>query len=178
MRMTLQGVDEILRKITSSPMPVKLDYVDPFTSQPTVLYKEDLIRLLVPNVHDLVSDAQVLPPLYVELSRAQRACEFSAKFAEARYRQWKSDLANKARDAAKKKEEKFTEAMGEEAYRTHKDYAAMSSESSRWELYASLLSDVKEAVKLKGQLLNGQLHNVMTHERLMQAGDPRLAGRG
>jgi len=170
MRMTLAGVDE-LQKMLKASMPVRLDYVDPFTQQQVVLLKEDVIRLLLVNVHDLVTDAAILPGLLVEFSRAQRACEYSETYSEGVYRQWKAQLVEKARAAAKGKDEKFTEAMGENAYRTHPDYAKVSSEPARWKLYGNLFSDLKEAVQLKGQILNGQLRNLGNHDRLMATAD-------
>ncbi len=175
MRMTMVDADELQKRLRAS-MPIRLDYVDPFTQQPVSLFKEDVIRLLFVKLEDFSADAQMMPALYVEFARAQRACEYAKQFAEGTYRAWKAQLSEGARANAKKSDVKFTEAMGEAAYRTHPDYAKMSSEPSRWELYGNLFADLKEAVKLKERVMDGALRNVWEHEVLQRSANAPRRG--
>lgn len=144
---------EVVRRMKLS-MPVYLTMTDPFTGQPYVLSKENLLALLALDVTRLTFEGQVVPALHAEIARAQRACEGEAIKAEVAYRKWKAQIATQTR--AEQRDTKLTEKAVEESYRTKPEYETMSEAPERWNLLARLFGDLKDSVRLKGEMIKAQ----------------------
>jgi len=142
---------EIVRRLKLS-MPVHLTMSDPFTGQPYTLSKENLLALLALDVTRLTFEGQVVPALHGEIARAQRACEGEAIKAEVAYRKWKAQIAAQTRA----QDGRVTEKMVEESYRQRAEYETMSEAPERWNLLARLFGDLKDSVRLKGEMIKAQ----------------------
>lgn len=171
MQLKLLTLNELMDRVRTQ-MPINLTVPDPFSGQPIQVHREDVMRIMVIDGGNLLADGQVLAAHFVEFARAQRACEYSAEYAERGYKKWRAQRSNELRHSAKTKETKApTVAETEDAYRVHADYERVSSEPARWLMLAGIFEDLKNAMQIKSRVLTAQLHNLNDYERTVRAED-------
>jgi hypothetical protein len=138
---------EIVRRVRLE-MPVGVVLIDPVSHQHFEVSRANVLEALTIDTAVPELEAQTIAALYALFARAQRAAEYAAALSEAHYVAWKSKVAADARKA-----KKITKDEAEEAYRTHVDYVAKSTESDRYKALAGLFEDIKRAVNIKGEQL-------------------------
>ena len=112
---------EIVRRLKLH-MPVRLDgLIDPLGNEFSI-DRDNLMALLTTDIDALPFDNQSVSPLYMEMARAQRACEWGAEQLGVRYVRWKAQRAMELRTKREAEgDKKPTVAESEEFYRTHDD---------------------------------------------------------
>ncbi len=170
---------EIVRRLQLE-LPIEVELPDPWTGEPFVVKRSNILAMLTIDSHNLVFEAQPIPPLFAEAGRAARAAEYQAELAEIRYRKWKAQKAAECRkNAPEKKTAKGAKAVrqgptGDEItafYQLHEDYEEMSGASARYRALAGLFSDIRLAFKLKGELQQTQTYLTSAHEKVMRQDD-------
>lgn len=132
-------------------MPVAIVLPDPISGSDFALTRENIFSALVVDAPNLVTDAQSLAANYGAMARAQRACERASANAEIAYRKWKAQRSEEFRK--KNADRKITVAEVEESYRAHPDYESVSSTSVYYEKLAGLFDDLKQAFRIKGEMV-------------------------
>lgn len=154
--MTYPNPKKLLKQLKLA-MPIALTLEDPVTGGPITIGYENLHSLLIVDVNALVLEEQVISSLYAEMARFQRASEYAAARADGRYRSWRSQVQDDAREAAKKAGKKAPTVKAlEDAYRSHPDYDEKSNEGKRLEAIAGLFEDLKWAFKMKAEMMRDQ----------------------
>lgn len=132
-------------------MPIAIKLPDPISGIEFELRRDNIFALLVVDTPNLALDAQSLAAQYGSMARAQRACERASANADISYRKWKAQRSEEFR--ARNKDRKVTVAEVEEAYRSHPDYETMSSTSVYYDKLAGLFDDLKQAFRIKGEMV-------------------------
>lgn len=150
-------------------MPVHLDLVDPLGNEFSI-QRDNLMALLTTDIDALPFDSQSISPLYMEMARAQRACEWGAEQLATAYVRWKAQKAAEFRDKAEKK---VTVAEVESYYRQHPEYEekALAPESLR--ALAGLFLDAKNAFLMKARAQEHQFTLLRGHESSVRYDDQR-----
>lgn len=164
---------------------VALSLEDPFTGQLITFAYENLHALLMIDLENVPTEAQLVSNIYAEVGRAKKAAEYAADRAGSRFAQWKADRSEEFRARREKEidaEQKDVDAFNAKAdlkkdhrkvslkaatgtecegyYRTHKDYERMSAEESRLRAVAGTLHELQAAFFMKSQ------HLRQAHEQL------------
>lgn len=147
---------EIAKRLRSE-MPISLTLHDPVSGQPYTIERDNILRMLVVDAPNIITEAQMVPLLYGEMARAQRACERAASSAERSFVGWKASVAAEARSKAAKEGGKITNDAASEAYRTHPDYAEKANLATYYEKLAGLFEDFKKAFDIKGRMIEAVL---------------------
>jgi len=170
---------EIVERLKLS-LPVAVELADPWTGEPFVVQRDNYLAVLAIDSHNLVFEAQPIPPLYAEAGRAARAAEYHAELAEIRYRKWKAQRAAELRE---KQPAKLTKAgkpaarqgpTGDEIsafYQTHEDYEEMAAAPARFRALAGLFADLRAAFRLKASLQETQSYLNSAHEKVLRQDD-------
>ncbi len=170
-------------------MPISVTYLDPFTEEPITLARENLYTLLAIDTNDIVLEGQILPVLYAEMGRFQRAAEFAAARAERDFRKWKAARGEEFRAKIAKGPVKKT-ATGKTAtrqtptvteteafYRSHKDYDSFHDEPEKLNAQSKIFEDLKKSFGIKARIAEEQSRTVRGYEgveRSVQASEGRL----
>jgi hypothetical protein len=158
---------EIVRRLKLS-MPVHLDgLVDPLGNEFSI-HRENLMELLTTDIDALPFDNQSVSPLYMEMARAQRACEWGADQLDTRYVRWKAQKAAEFRDAAEKKP---TVAEVEGFYRQHDEYVEMVDAPKSLRVLSNLFADAKNAFLMKARAQEHQSKLMAGHESSIRYDD-------
>ena len=159
---------EIIKRLNLH-LPVHLDgLIDPLGNEFTV-HRENLMALLTTDINALPFDSQSIAPLYMEMARAQRSCEWGAEQLAIRFIQWKAFKAKECRDAAiAAADKKPTVAEVEEYYRTDAEYEEMAVAPKSLETLARLFSDAKDAFQMKARAQEHQFRLVLGHEQALR----------
>jgi hypothetical protein len=158
---------EIIRRLNLH-MPIHLDgLIDPLGNEFSI-HRENLMALLTTDIDALPFDSQSLAPLFMEVARVQRSCEWAAEQLTIRYVQWK---AAKAKECREKADKKPTVAEVEEYYRTHEEYEEMASAPKSLEALGRLFADAKEAFAMKARAQEKQFRLVAGHEQALRFDD-------
>lgn len=193
-----QKVEKILDNLRLF-MPLRAQFNDPLGGPPIVVDHDNLHRLLVIDLDQVMLEGQIVANYYAEMARMQRAAEYEADIAEIRYVKWKSakELEYRSRvresaedaepeaqpepegDGAKKKKAakpkapaRPTVAEAEAAYRDHSEYERMSVEPKRLRAIAGLLDDLKWSFKMKSEHLREASRNLGGYLRTDGAAEP------
>ncbi len=157
-------VAELVRKLKMY-LPVTVTLSDPITGAPFVLERDNVLSDLIVDTVNLGAEVQTLSAHFVEFARAQRACEVSAAKAEAAYRRWKSQaMAQYRKDKIAAGEKAPTVAQQEAHYRGLPDYEEMEHEPARLTALAGLFGDIKQAFRIKSDVMRNQIDNLRGYE--------------
>jgi succinyl-CoA synthetase beta subunit len=160
---------KLLKQLKLS-MPVAVTLEDPVSGSPITLAYENLHSLLLVDVNALVLEEQVIASLYAEMARFQRAAEYAASKADGRYRAWRAQIQDEAREEAKASGKKAPTVKAlEDAYRGHADYDAKSNEGKRLEAIAGLFDDLKWAFRMKADVMREQSRIIGGYESVERA---------
>jgi hypothetical protein len=150
-------------------LPMKLELPDPWTGEPFQIDRRNYLAALVIDSHNLVFEGQAIPALYAEAGRAARAAEYQAELAATRFARWKAQrVAECLSKAEQAKEKRPTDKQTEAFYRTHDDYEKLASAGPRYHALAGVLSDVREAFRLKSKLQHDQVVLLGAYENVMR----------
>lgn len=164
---------EIVKRLKLN-LPVHLDgLIDPLGNEFSV-HRENLMALLTTDIDAIAFDSQSISPLYMEMARAQRSCEWGAEQLEVRYARWKAQRAEEFR-ATREKEggKRPTVAEVEEFYRTHDDYEEMAMGSRGMRVLADLFADAKSAFLMKARAQEHQFRLMQGHEQSLRFDDQK-----
>ena len=158
---------EIVRRLNLA-LPVHLDgLIDPLGNEFSI-HRENLMELLTTDIDALPFDNQSVAPLYMEMARAQRSCEWGAEQLEIKFVRWKAQKSAECRDKAEKK---VTVAEVDSFYRLHEDYDEMASAPKSLRALADLFSDAKHAFLMKARAQEHQSKLVSGHESSIRYDD-------
>lgn len=148
-------------------LPLQLTMTDPNTQQPITVDRENIHAMLVLDTSNLVFEGQMIPALYAELGRYQRAAQYEASVAASEFASWKARKVKEYR----KKNPKLAKDKAESEYRTEDDYQQMATAPERWKAIAGLLEDCRDAVRIKSYMASDQAKLMMGHEQTMRHSD-------
>ena len=153
-------------------MKLAVQLEDPTDNSPIALAYENLHTLIVVDTENLVFEGQVIANLYAEMGRFQRAAEYAAAIAEAKYRSWKGQRSEELKAQRRTAKEKPPTAEAVESYyRDHADYEKMTSAAARYTAIAGLFEDLKYAFRMKSEVLRDQNRIVGGFERIENNAD-------
>jgi hypothetical protein len=150
-------------------MPIHLEgLIDPLGNE-FAIDRDNLMALLTTDIDALPFDNQSVSPLYMEMARAQRACEWGGEQLGVRFVRWKAqraaELRSKREDAGEKKP---TVAEVEEFYRCHDEYEEMAMAPKSLKVLADLFFDAKNAFLMKARSQEQQSRLTQGHEQAMR----------
>lgn len=153
-------------------LPIHLEgLIDPLGNEFSIR-RENLMALLTTDIEALPFDSQSIAPLFMEMARAQRSCEWGAEQLRTRYVQWKALKGKELRQAREAADEKKpTVAEVEEYYRTHAEYEEMAMAPASLDTLALLFSDAKDAFLMKSRAQDKQFRLVAGHEQSLRFDD-------
>ena len=158
---------EIVRRLKLY-MPVHIDgLIDPLGNSFSV-HRENIMALLTTDIDALPFDSQSIAPFFMEMARAQRACEWGAAQLAGRYTQWK---AQRSAEFRAQSEKKVTVAEVESYYRQHDEYEEVSSAPKALEALGNLFLDAKNAFLMKARAQENQFRLLHGHEQTMRFDD-------
>lgn len=141
--------------------PMSVTVPDPITGEDFTFTAQNLHRLLVIDAPNMGVDQQSVAALYARMARGQRACEKAAAMSERAYVAWKSSKMQEYRhEAAEEGSKKPTVAAQEAYYRSHPDYERISGAQDHWTTLARLFGDLKEAFRIKADVMRSMASNV------------------
>lgn len=150
-----------LRERLKLSFPFQVTLPDPVTNRPFTVSRQNLFDMLLIDSGQVEFESQTIPVLYAEMARCQRGAERAKAAAEIAYRKWRSGVAREFREKSKTK---VTEKAVEEAYRTHEDYETYSDRPNYFGSLISLFGDLKEAFKLKGEMVKAHSWTQRSYE--------------
>lgn len=174
----LQSLIQRLR----TQLPLSVILTDPFTKQSLEVKRENVLQEFIVDTANLGMESQMVPALYVEFARLERAAEYSADVAAAKYTQWKSERASEFRafapdapapaskargkkaDDGEPKPVKVTNAQAEEYYRSHEDYLSVRDEEMRLRALQGLFAACREGMQMKSRMIDSQHRSVRGYE--------------
>lgn len=156
-------VDDLKKRLRLS-MPTKVTLPDIVQGGNFTINRADLMDLLLINPESLVLESQAIPALYAEMGKMQRCAKKAADEAATAYRTWKQVQSKHFK--AQHPDKKPTGAAVEEYYRTLADYANMSNAESYFLNLSYLFGDLKDAFKLKADLVRSNQNYIQGFERV------------
>lgn len=162
---------EIVRRLNLH-LPIHLEgLIDPLGNEFSI-DRDNLMALLTTDFAALPFDQQSVVPLYMEMARAERSCEWGADQLDIRYVRWKAQRAMELRERAKKEERKApTVAEIQEFYRCHDDYREMAEAPKSLRVLAKLFADAKNAFLMKARSQESQSRLTAGHEQAIRYDD-------
>ncbi len=143
--------------------PIKLEIPDPVSGELVTFDRENVFIQCFVKADQLILDAQTVSALFMEASRIQRACVRAAAQAESAFAQWKAQ-AFAAAKATKGKEKPITDKAAEAVYRTQHEYNEMAASGPYFRNIADLMSDLKQAMILKGRMIENLTKQMSGYE--------------